>query len=404
MDKRIKLDSRYEFTDEVINNNFHKVKLYIQHDGLNHNGTVFEKENIEKATKTLANIPILAYIKRGEHDDAYDLGGHEVELRLEEKDGELYFREHYLEQAVGVIGETNGAHFEEIDGRTYLVAYGYIWKSYSNEFYDIMLKNEQMSVSMEIEVKSMSFKDDYIDITDYEFTGVTVLGSDVPPAMDGACINMNFSKDNTFINNVKELNSYLNKEFNGKEDKIVEEVKNAEETIENEGQEEVTENYEQEIVENDEYTENPETIEDNEDVVEDEIKEGVEVVIDGVTYSKEDIIEKFNRLQELETFKAEYDAKVELEEVTNQVNEVVEKFDFKEDEISELKEKAINKEFTIETFELHLEALYGRKVREQKNEKKNFSKEPEKLTVSNPVVEKEDERKLYFEELKKKYL
>lgn len=139
-----------------------------------------------------------------------------------------------------------------------------------------------------------------------------------------------------------------------------------------------------------------------------------------ITFEREDVIKdivmkKFENkdqeitnlkdsLTKLETFKAEYDAKVELEEVTNQVNEVVEKFDFEEDEISELKEKAINKEFTIETFELHLEALYGRKVREQKNEKKNFSKEPEKIIVSNPVVEKEDERKLYFEELKKKYL
>lgn len=132
-----------------------------------------------------------------------------------------------------------------------------------------------------------------------------------------------------------------------------------------------------------------------------------------ITFEREDVIKdvvmkKFTDLKdsltELETFKAEYDAKVELEKVTNQVNEVIEKFDFEEDEISELKEKAINKEFTIETFELHLEALYGRKVREQKNEKKSFSKEPEKLTVSDPEIEKQDERKLVFEEFKKKYL
>lgn len=392
MDKRLKLDSKYEMTNEVINNNFHKVKLYIQHDGLNHNGTIFNKENIERATKTLANIPILAYIKRGEYDEAYDLGGHETELRLEEKDGELYFREHYLEQAVGVIGETNNAHFEEIDGRTYLVAYGYIWKSYSNEFYDIMLKNEKMSVSMEIEVRSMSFEEDYVNITDYEFTGVTVLGSNVPPAMEGANISMNFSKDNTFINNVKELNSYLNKEFNGKEVEKVEENK-VEEVIETEVQEE-----------NQEVT-NEEEQQNNEEIVEEEVSE---IVIDKEVYSKEVLKEKLKRLEELETFKAEYDAKVELNELTNQVDKVVEKFDFDEAEISELREKAINKEFTLEMFELHLEALYGRKARENKNaktEKQNFSKKTEKLSVNNYEENKEENsRKLMFEELKKEYL
>lgn len=132
-----------------------------------------------------------------------------------------------------------------------------------------------------------------------------------------------------------------------------------------------------------------------------------------ITFEREDVVKDIvmkrftdlkDSLTKLETFKAEYDAKVELEEITNQVNEVAEKFDFEEGEISELKEKAINKEFTIETFELHLEALYGRKVREQKNEKKNFSKEPEKLTVSDTEIEKQDERKLVFEEFKKKYL
>lgn len=421
MNRKIKLDSAYELTSDVINDNFHKVKIYIQHDGLNHNGTNFDKENIEKATKTLANIPILAYIKRGENDEAYDLGGHDSELRIEEKDGELYFREHYLEQPIGVIPETNDAYFEEIDGRTYLVAYGFVWKTYSNEAYDIMVKHEKMSVSMEIIVKSLSFKDDYLDITDYEFTGVTVLGTDVPPAMDNASISMSFSTNDEFVNNVKELNSYLKQEFSGKEDVKVEEVQEIVEETVIEGEVldgEVQEEKEEIVVEDtQEFTEETkeevtteeevvEEIQEETEIVEEVQEESVtpEIVVDEVTYSLEDIVAKFERLAELETFKAEYDAKLELEKLTQDVDGVIAKFDFEEEEISELKEKAMNKEFNLETFELHLEALYGRKMREKKVDKLEFSKENEKLKVGAIVTEKVDEKKMMFEDFKKKYL
>ena len=52
-----------------------------------------------------------------------------------------------------MIPETNNYFYEEINGETYLGCYGYIWKSYSNDAYDILLEDEEKEVSMEILVK-----------------------------------------------------------------------------------------------------------------------------------------------------------------------------------------------------------------------------------------------------------
>lgn len=483
MNRKVKFETSIDVTEEIINNNAHRARLKVLHDGLNQNNSSLSVEAIEESIPTLANKPILAYIERDENGDATGFGGHNSHLEIKEKDGELYVTEFFDEIPIGVIPETHNAKVEEIDGKNYLTCDCLIWKGYSNEAYDMLVENEKNDVSCEMEVKALEFDDDGVmQIKKFNFLGVTVIG--VPPGMIGAEIDMNaefFSQlREKFTKDINDINTYLKQENNGKEDNELEDNKKEFEQTEKETEE--VEKIEDKKVEfglsidnlrqsinsqlKDMTTTHTdywgdtyecrmywlETIlpDDKVAVLEDyndwNKHYGVNYTIDGdnvvldfdskkeyiqewrektstdevITFEREDVmkdivIKKFedknqeivdlkDSLTKLETFKAEYDAKVELEEVTKQVNEVVEKFDFEEEEISELKEKAINKEFTIETFELHLEALYGRKVREQKNEKKNFSKEPEKLTVSDTEVEKQDEIKLYFEELKKKYL
>ncbi|GAA0102515.1 hypothetical protein UT300012_32300 [Paraclostridium bifermentans] len=477
MNRKIKFETSIEVTDEIINNNAHRARLKVLHDGLNQNNSNVPVEAIEESIATLANKPILAYIERDENGDAIGFGGHESHLEIKEKDGELFVSEFFDEIPIGVIPETHNAKVEEIDGKNYLTCDCLIWKGYSNEAYDMLVENEKNDVSCEMEVKALEFDDDNVmHIKKFNFLGVTVIG--VPPGMIGAEIDMNaefFSQlREKFTKDINDINTYLKQENSGKEDNELEDNKKEFEQTENNTEEGVKEvedkkvefglsidnleasirsqlkditttqkNYWGEEYECRSYYLETILPEDKVVILEDyndwNKHYGVNYSIDGdnvvldleskkeyiqewreksstdevITFEREDVVkdvvmkkfEDLNKeLSELKEFKLEYDAKVELEEVTNKVNEVVEKFDFEEEEISELKEKAINKEFTIETFELHLEALYGRKVREQKNEKKNFTKETEKLSVGNPEVEKEDEVKLAFEEMKKKFL
>lgn len=485
MNRKVKFETSIEVTDEIINNNAHRARLKVLHDGLNQNNSDVSVEAIEESISTLANKPILAYIERDENGDAVGFGGHESHLEIKEKNGELYVTEFFDEIPIGVIPETHNAKVEEIDGKNYLTCDCLIWKGYSNEAYDMLIENEKNDVSCEMEVKALEFDDDNVmHIKKFNFLGVTVIG--VPPGMIGAEIDMNaefFSQlREKFTKDINDINTYLKQDNNGKEDNELEDNKKEFEKTEN-NTEENTNKVEDKKVEfglsidnleasirsqlkditttqknywGEEYECRAyylETIlpEDKVVILEDyndwNKHYGVNYSVDGdnvvldleskkeyiqewrekaesdvvLTFEREDdtkdvVMKKFEEkdkeiedlnkeLSGLKEFKAEYDAKVELEEITNKVNEVVSKFDFEEEEISELKEKAINKEFTIETFELHLDALYGRKVREQKNEKKNFTQETEKLAVGNHEEEKEeDNTRLVFEEMKKKFL
>lgn len=238
---KMTIPMKFEMTNEVLNENFHKVKLYVCHNGQNFNGSTFSDLAIAKASKTLQNIPILAYIERDEDGNALGFGGHEVEYKLEEKDGEIYFKEHYLEVPIGVIPQQNDYSIETIDGRNYVVCSGYIWKCYSNEAIDLLLENQEQSVSMEISVNDGKLlKDGIYDILDYEYLGVTVIG--VEPAMENAKILMSFTANDNYRKTVEDLNILL-QNFNkkGGEKNMEEENKIIEQEVEEPQQEEFAE-------------------------------------------------------------------------------------------------------------------------------------------------------------------
>ena len=206
---------KFESTNETLENtNFKKVKIYIMHTGENLNGSVFTVDSINKSIDTLSNIPILAYVVK-EDSQNKDFAGHETDFDIfTDEDGVIKVKEYYLEQPIGVIPETNEYFMEEIDGETYLGCYGYIWKCYSNDAYDILEEDQEKEISMEILIRNCTYdRKGRCHINSFEFLGITCLGANVPGAMGDKCtINMSFSTDEEnqeFFKSVDKLNKLL---------------------------------------------------------------------------------------------------------------------------------------------------------------------------------------------------
>ena len=216
MNNNIKLPVvKFESTNETLENtNFKKVKIYIMHTGENLNGSVFTVDSINKSIDTLSNIPILAYVVK-EDSQNKDFAGHETDFDIfTDEDGVIKVKEYYLEQPIGVIPETNEYFMEEIDGETYLGCYGYIWKCYSNDAYDILEEDQEKEISMEILIRNCTYdRKGRCHINSFEFLGITCLGANVPGAMGDKCtINMSFSTDEEnqeFFKSVDKLNKLL---------------------------------------------------------------------------------------------------------------------------------------------------------------------------------------------------
>ena len=192
MNKFLRLPLVYEKQD-FNDDRFVKVRVKVMHNGLNLNGSSFSDAAIEKAAATLKNIPLLAFVKKTDGVDDADFAGHEFEYRWDE-DGIKYT---YLGRPIGMIPETNNYTYEEDEnGIKFVYADGYIWTDYANEALEIMQRDGSKSVSMEIRVNSYSDNESVLEITDYKYTGIAVLGDDVPPAMMGAKVDIaNFSAE-----------------------------------------------------------------------------------------------------------------------------------------------------------------------------------------------------------------
>ena len=187
------------YSNDDIDSNLMKVRIKFNKTGKNYNWTKFTKEALVDAEPTLKNIPILAYIKCTDEDlDKYDFDGHNTMTKIIETPNGYKVEYKYLERPIGVIPETNNVTYEVGEnGEEYCVCDGYVWKSYSNEGYEIIKNSEYKSVSMEIREREGHYdqEDDYYDITKFTYQGITVLGDDVEPAIEGANLTKYSSMD-----------------------------------------------------------------------------------------------------------------------------------------------------------------------------------------------------------------
>jgi hypothetical protein len=191
------------------------VEILVMHDKTNLNKSNFEFEVIDAdvTKESIKNIPILGYIKKIDGSDAKDFSGHEMEIVF--KDGEIEVI--YLERPIGVVPETNQYEYVEKNGKKYVKVIGYLWKDYINQGYEILQENPNKSVSMEIVVDAYEVREDgIIDIKAYRYTGITILGDNILPGMEGASMrvlgkfdnNQKFSQE--FYKRVEQLNKELN--------------------------------------------------------------------------------------------------------------------------------------------------------------------------------------------------
>ena len=187
------------YSNDDVDSNLMKVRIKFNKTGKNYNWTKFTKEALVDAEPTLKNIPILAYIKCTDEDiDKYDFDGHNTMTKIIETPNGYKVEYKYLERPIGVIPETNNVTYEVGEnGEEYCVCDGYVWKSYSNEGYEIIKNSEYKSVSMEIREREGHYdqEDDYYDITKLTYQGITVLGDDVEPAIEGANLTKYSSMD-----------------------------------------------------------------------------------------------------------------------------------------------------------------------------------------------------------------
>ena len=404
MKDKVSIPSKFELLNdnEVHNTNFKKVKLYIQSDGVNYNGSSFTVESMQDAMNTIDYIPILGYIK--EVDGVYDFDGHNIayDIHVDSK-GETTILENFEEIPIGVV-TSDGCHIEYVNDKNFLVAYGYIWSSYSNRGISILERDMEKEVSMEICVFNGEFDEEGIfAISKYEIQGVTVLGKDVPAAIEGSKIQMSFSKNTEYEDNLKEIDKLL-KAFALKGGEEVEENKIEQPQEELEFQEEVVEELaqsvenEQIVYEEEEEKEEicPECNKPIEECVCEEEEKEEEFSQEEVVEEIEEVEEKLYSQSELDTivsnvrdeysqlveeleslreFKNEYDRQVKLQELEQSMNELASNFNVENDVLKELKEKVVNGEYSMDKFELEL-------YRHNSPVKKEFNKkESNKLPV-----------------------
>ena len=169
------------------------------HTELNKNHSFIEDSVMQNALASFANRPILGYVYQL-NDGSWDFWDHRMSI---EEDGDET-RVEYLERPIGVIPESCNAHLEydENHKKNYVVVNGYIYDDYGNRALDIIKENDgKVSVSVELAINSMSYnaKENYLNIEDFTFMGVTCLGkmpdgTVVQPGMEGSNLKLdNFS-------------------------------------------------------------------------------------------------------------------------------------------------------------------------------------------------------------------
>lgn len=207
----------FEKTEEIesVDCRFTKVKIWLMHLGENFNGSVFEKDVVDKAIPTLGYIPIVAFLEENKQGEK-DCSNHRYVITKDDKG----VRRKYVGSAYGVItsSDENNAHYEERlcdDGemRTFLVVDGLIWNMFEDSS-EIMNRDLIKSQSMELyddgsSIDGYEDEDGLFHFTDFSFRAACILGDDYDPAMINSTIEVQFAMSDF----VKSIQSELNDKF-----------------------------------------------------------------------------------------------------------------------------------------------------------------------------------------------
>ena len=208
--KIISLATTYEIDESFDDEKFLKLNLRICHDGKNPNGSFFNVEDFEKAEDSIYNIPILANVVEDEDGDL-DFGGHDMSIEDHKmKEGETKLI--YHEVPIGVVPEDCDYEIKEYNGKNYVFCSGYIWKNYSNYSLDIIERDKDIKLSMEILVDAYNYnaKEKVMNITDFRYQGITLLNKNYGTGMENALATTeSFKIKDKFITMMAELKDTL---------------------------------------------------------------------------------------------------------------------------------------------------------------------------------------------------
>lgn len=203
------------------------------HIGINRNKSAVTREAAENCLSGIKYKPVLASIVYDEQTELYDFNGHDMEF---DDEGNVT----YIEKQVGCFTaqEPYIAEDPEHDNKSYVFAKCAIPRDYTQAA-DIIERKGGTDVSVELLVNACSFnaKEKYLELTDIEVAGLTLLGSGTAPGMVGSKLQLedfayseeepkiSFSEDqmNTLIDSLDSLKATL-QSFNNsdrKEENVV---------------------------------------------------------------------------------------------------------------------------------------------------------------------------------------
>lgn len=180
------------------------VHLQACHTNLNVNNSNIEESVMTDALPSFSNRPILGYIHKVTTEEnpegQWEFYGH----NCHEENGEFI----YDEIPVGIIPESCNAQlvYDKEKGKTYCEVDGYIFEEYSRAA-EILQREGECAVSVELSIRELSYdaKQKFLNIEDFWFSGVTILGkneygNEVKPGMTGSNIKItDFSAANNSL-------------------------------------------------------------------------------------------------------------------------------------------------------------------------------------------------------------
>ena len=184
--QHLSLATTYEVDESFDSEKFIKMRLRVCHDGVNPNKSNFIVSDMENAKDSIKNIPILANVIFDE-DGQPQFGGHDMTLEPSKiKEGE--YKVIFQETPIGLVPENCNHEIKEFNGKNYVFVDAYIWREYSNYAEDIIERDENIKLSMEIIIDGYTFnaKDKVFNITDYRYQGITFLNKDSGTGMENA--------------------------------------------------------------------------------------------------------------------------------------------------------------------------------------------------------------------------
>lgn len=211
----VQVPGKLDFSEKQSNTLLY-TEVKVCHTELNRNGSYISEDNMTKAMPTLKNQPLLASIIEIDEEGTLDFNGHDMK-EVENEDGTKSFE--YIERQVGCFDATFDPYlkYDDDQKKTYVIAMAAIPRDYS-ETANIIERKNGTKVSCELIINKMAYnaKEKYLELEDFEFSGVTCLGEHVGEGMLGSRLDIaDFSTKNNSVrfeqnNEIAELLKELN--------------------------------------------------------------------------------------------------------------------------------------------------------------------------------------------------